>query len=92
MLCRMNFLCAVVRQPTRLFVSVVNVFLFVLNPYPTVPDFIVSKQSVRITFFFTTFLWFMASAFFFNRFIAQTVYTKCTKISYKIVPATNFTT
>lgn len=52
MLCRMNFLCAVVRQPTRLFVSVVNVFLLVLNPYPTVPDFIVAKQSVRITLFF----------------------------------------
>jgi len=28
----------------------------------------------------------------FNWFITQTVYTKCTKLSYKIVPATNFTT
>ena len=27
-----------------------------------------------------------------NGFITQTVYTKCTKTSYKIVPATNFTT
>lgn len=53
MLCRMNFLYAAVRQPTRLFVSVVNVFMVVLNPYPTVPDFIVSKQSVRITLFFS---------------------------------------
>jgi len=65
MLCRMNFLCAVVREPTHLFISVVNVFLFVFNPYSTVPDFIVSKQSVRITvlFVFTTFLWPIASAF-----------------------------
>ena len=31
-------------------------------------------------------------SFFFNWFITQTVYTKCTKISYKTVPATNFTT
>jgi hypothetical protein len=29
---------------------------------------------------------------FFNWFITQTVDTKSTKISYKIVPATNFTT
>jgi hypothetical protein len=47
----MNFLCAVVRKPAHLFTSAVNVFLFVFNPYSTVPDFIVSKQSVRITFF-----------------------------------------
>jgi len=28
--------------------------------------------------------------FFFLRFIAQTVYTRCTRINYKIVPVTNF--
>jgi len=28
---------------------------------------------------------------FLNCFITQTVYTKCTNISYKIVPATNLT-
>jgi len=55
MLCRMNFLCAVVREPTHIFVSVVNVFLFVFSPYSTVPDFIVSKQSVRITIFLLLF-------------------------------------
>ena len=27
--------------------------------------------------------------FFFTRFIAQTVYTVCTRINYKIVPVTN---
>ena len=30
--------------------------------------------------------------FFFNWFITQTIYTRCTKISYKTDPATNFTT
>ena len=30
------------------------------------------------------------NAFFLKRFITQTVYTRCTKINYKIVPVTNF--
>jgi hypothetical protein len=55
MLFRMNFLCAVVREPTHIFISVVNVFLFVFNPYSTVPDFIFSKQSVWITIFLLLF-------------------------------------
>ena len=38
----------------------------------------------------TCFLLFMVCDFL-NLFITQTVDTKCTKISYKIVPATNFT-
>ena len=38
--CRFNFLCAVVTQPAYFFIGVVNVFLFVLNPCSTVPDFI----------------------------------------------------
>jgi len=41
--------------------------------------------------FFNRFTHLLELLLFFNWFITQTIYTKCTKISYKTVPATNFT-